>query len=56
MAGMGVGRVDPVRVVDQMVRHDLQPDGRHTSAVDVSNIGRDARNAWATRNDIWWSP
>ena len=39
-----------------MVRHDLQLDGRYTSAADVSNIGRDVRNAWATRNAIRWSP
>ena len=39
------------RVVDHMVRYDLQPDGRHTSAANVSIVGRDVRNAWATRND-----
>ena len=39
------------RVVDHMVLYDLQPDGCHTSAANVSIVGRDVRNAWATRND-----
>ena len=34
------------RGVDHMVRYDLQPDGRHTSAANVSIVGRDVRNAW----------